>query len=840
MLINLLSKIFCSRIKMTYELIITEKPNAAEKIAQALADYKPIKKAFQGVPYYEITHNGKDIVIGCAVGHLYTIAETVKSFKYPSFVLEWKATCDVDPKSFTKKYVAALQKISKGAKEFTIATDYDIEGEVIGLNVIRYICKQKDASRMKFSTLTKPDLVESYEHKSKSLDWGQAYAGEARHFLDWMYGINLSRALMLSLKSVGQFKIMSSGRVQGPSLKTIVDLEKEIAKFKPVAYWEIQVDGLLDNKHVESWYEKGQFNDEKEALKVYNKVKGKDGTVKGIAKSEFIQKAPVPFDLTTLQTESYRFFGISPKQTLEIAQELYTGGYISYPRTSSQKLPKEIGYKKILEALAKNSLYKPLCESVLKTKLVPTEGKKTDPAHPAIYPTGQLPHAQDRVHKVYDLIVKRFFACFGEDAKRETVTITIDIEKENFVAKGTRTTFKGWHTYYDPYVKLEDQEMPKVVQGDKFKNKETTKHDKFTQPPRRYTQASLIRELENRNLGTKATRAAIIDSLYDRNYVKNDPIEATELGMETVRVLDKYCPEINDEQLTRHFEEEMEEIREKKLSEHKIVVEAKEELTKMLDKFKKNEKVIGAELLTSYKKALETESYIGKCPKCGKGDLRVTYSRKSKRRFIACDKYPECKNIFNMPFGKVKATEKVCDKCHYPIIQIISGRRFQETCLNNDCPSKKSEDKAIQKEVDKIESGKIEKACPICGKNLSLRRSMYGQFLGCSDYPNCRYIEKIPKDEADKIVIEEKRKYISHNKEKYVAEMNAKAEARKNRFSKNGAKTPKIEQPKLVAEPSKDAKSEAKTGAKSISEVKPIKAQKTVVTTKIKKSSKKK
>jgi DNA topoisomerase-1 len=803
---------------MTYELIITEKPNAAEKIAQALADYKPIKKMFQGVAYYEITHKGKDIVVGCAVGHLYTIAEKEKSFKYPSFALEWKATCDVDQKSFTRKYVEALKKIAKGAKEFTVATDYDIEGEVIGLNVIRYICKQKDASRMKFSTLTKPDLIESYAHKSKSLDWGQAYAGEARHFLDWMYGINLSRALMLSLKSVGQFKIMSSGRVQGPSLKTIVDLEKEIAKFKPVAYWEIQVDGLLDNKHVESWHQNGQFKDEKEASKVYNKIKGKDGAVKSIAKSEFIQKAPVPFDLTTLQTESYRFFGISPKQTLEIAQELYTGGYISYPRTSSQKLPKEIGYKKILDSLAKSSAYKQLCESVLKTKLIPTEGKKTDPAHPAIYPTGQLPHLQDRAHKVYDLIVKRFFACFGEDAKRETVTITIDIEKEHFIAKGTRTTFKGWHTYYDPYVKLEDQEMPKVKEGDKFKNKEVTKHDKFTQPPRRYTQASLIRELENRNLGTKATRAAIIDSLYDRNYVKNDPIEATELGMETVRVLDKYCPEINDEQLTRHFEEEMEEIREKKLGEHTILTEAKGELTKMLEKFKKNEKVIGAELLTSYKKALETESYIGKCPKCDKGNLRITYSRKSKRRFIACDAYPDCKTIFNMPFGKVKATEKVCDTCKYPVIQVIAARRFQEMCLNNDCPSKKSEDRAIQKELDKIESGKIEKACPVCGKNLSLRRSMFGQFLGCSAYPTCRYIEKIPKDDADKKVIEEKRKYISANKEKYVAEMAAKAEARKNRFQKGGKKTtltePKAEKTtstKAIKSKEKEAKPTAKT-----------------------------
>ncbi len=736
---------------MTYELIITEKPNAAEKIAQALADYKPIKESFQGVSYYKITHKGKDIVVGCAVGHLYTVAETEKSFKYPSFALEWKATSDIDPKNFTKKYVATLKKIAKDAKEFTVATDYDIEGEVIGLNVVRYICKRKDASRMKFSTLTKPDLIESYEHKSKTLDWGQAYAGEARHFLDWMYGINLSRALMHSLKSVGQFKIMSAGRVQGPALKTIVDLEKEIAKFISTPYWELQVNGLLDGKAVESWHEKDQFTNEKEALTIYNKVKGKDGKVKSIAKSEFVQKAPVPFDLTTLQTESYRFFGINPKQTLEIAQELYTGGYISYPRTSSQKLPKEIGYKKIMDALSKRAEYKPLTDTLLKKELVPTEGKKTDPAHPAIYPTGILPNVKDRVQKVYDLVVKRFLSCFADDAKRETVTITIDIEKEDFIAKGTRTTYAGWHKYYAPYVKLEDQEMPAVKQGDIFKNKEIIKHDKQTQPPRRYTQASLVRELENRNLGTKATRASIIESLYDRNYIKNDSIEATELGMETIRVLDKYCPEIIDEQLTRHFEDEMEEIREKKLSEHKILIEAKGELTKLLEKFKKKEKEIGAELLVSYKKALETESYVAPCQKCGKGTLRITYSKKTKRKFIACDAYPDCNNMMNLPFGVIKKTNKLCEVCNYPIITVFRGKRPQTMCINNECSSRLSTDTDEMKELAGIENGKIERKCPKCGKQLVVRTSFYGQFLACPGYPECKHVESIKKkDDAKK------------------------------------------------------------------------------------------
>ncbi len=303
---------------MTYELIITEKPNAAKMIAAALADGKPIKESNSGIPFYKITRGKQDIVVGCAVGHLFTVAEKVKSFKYPSFDLEWKSTADVDPKSFTKKYIDTLKKLAKGASTYTVATDYDIEGEVIGLNCVKYICKQKDASRMKFSTLTKPDLIESYDHKSKTLDWGQANAGETRHFLDWMYGINLSRALTLSIKTTGTFKILSAGRVQGPALKLIVDQEREIAAFKPEPYFEIQVNGLLDKTLLEFWHEKDKFTSEKEALAVLHKVQEKNGKVTAIDKSEFTQKAPTPFDLTTLQTESYRCFGINPKQTNDL------------------------------------------------------------------------------------------------------------------------------------------------------------------------------------------------------------------------------------------------------------------------------------------------------------------------------------------------------------------------------------------------------------------------------------------------------------------------------------------------------------------------------------------
>lgn len=350
---------------------------------------------------------------------------------------------------------------------------------------------------MKFSTLTKSDLIDAYENKSKSIDWGQAYAGETRHFLDWIYGINLSRALTTAIKNAGMFKILSSGRVQGPALKMVVEKEEEISAFKPEPYWQLSVKGLLKDTDLEVWHEKDKFTNEQEVKDIVKKITGKDGKVAKIKNSEFVQKPPVPFDLTTLQTEAYRLFGIKPKQTLDIAQDLYSSGYISYPRTSSQKLP-NVNFKKLLEQLSK---YDKNANELLKGDLKPTEGKKTDPAHPAIYPTGQIPKVTDRIAKIYDLIVKRFLACFSDDAKRETVTIYIDIESEKFLARGTRTKYPGWHKYYAPYVQLEDKEMPKCKNNDPFKNNETIKYDKETQPPKRFTPASIIRELEKRELG---------------------------------------------------------------------------------------------------------------------------------------------------------------------------------------------------------------------------------------------------------------------------------------------------------------------------------------------------
>ena len=727
------------------ELIISEKPNAAKRIAEALADGKPIREGKQGVYYYKVTHGKKDILVACSVGHLYGLAQKEGKKGIPVFEIEWKPIHETSRSgAFTKKYLDTIKKLSKEADEFTIACDYDIEGEVIGLNVVRYACKQKDAARMKFSTLTKPDLVEAYENKSKHLDWPQAEAGETRHFLDWYNGINYSRALTNAIKTTGAFKLMSTGRVQGPTLKIIVDREKEIKAFKPVPFWQIELKGEAKKEPIEAWHKEDKFWEKKKAEQVMQNVKGqKKGSVADIKKIQFKQKPPVPFDLTSMQIEAYRCFGIQPKETLSIAQELYTSGYISYPRTSSQQLSDKLGFKKILSQLEKQEEYGALVKTLINKPLVPNNGKKTDPAHPAIYPTGIAPRLDERENKIYDLIVKRFMATFGKEATRETVTIDIDVNKEAFVAKGSRTIDKGWHIYYEPYVKLEENELPPVEKGDNVDIKSITLHSLETQPPKRYTPASIIKELEKRNLGTKATRAEIVDTLFKRGYVDGKAVQATELGIRTVETLEKYSPKILDEQLTRHFEEEMEKIRERKQKGEEVLKEAREALTRIITEFKKHEKEIGKELNKANIETREEMSGLGKCPVCKEGDLSI---RRGKFGFFAaCNKYPDCKTTYSLPHNAlIRPAKKECEVCGFPMVTVIKrAKRPMDYCLNPHCKSKHVEGDA-GREAKEIAKGIVEKECPKCKEGkLVLRSSIYGKFLGCSNFPKCRYIQKL-------------------------------------------------------------------------------------------------
>ncbi len=673
--------------KSGYELIITEKPQAALKIASALGT--PTQKNFNKVPYYELKRGNKKILVACAVGHLFTLKQKNGGYQIPVFDISWIPNFLARKGDFTKRYYDSILKLVKESSSITVATDYDIEGEVIGLNIVKYICGQEDASRMKFSTLTKNELEQAYESKSPNLNWGQAIAGETRHHLDWFYGINLSRALMDAIKTTGKFKIMSIGRVQGPTLHLIVNKEKEINAFKSKPYWQIFIKISDKKNNVELKYIKDIFS--KSNLEKFKDLKGKEVTVETIKKQESISP-PAPFNLTTLQTESYKLYGITPSRTLQIAQSLYLAGLISYPRTSSQKLPPSIGYKEILNKLAK--AFK--VENLIK-KEKPVEGSKTDPAHPSIYPTGNTQILSGEEDKIYKLIVKRFLSLFCEDALIDNKRIKATLNDLVFVKKGQSIARKAWMEIYP--TKLKEEEIPDM-EG-KAQIIDSRIEQKETKPPKRYSPASIISELEKKNLGTKATRSSVLETLYDRGYIQGQSIQATPLGISLIDTMERYSPIIIDEKLTRDFELEMENIQrmhnkqKQEKKEQEIIDKAKNTITNIAKDFEKSKNKIGQELIDAnieYREKQKLENAIKKCPKCEKGDLSINYSKKTKRFFVGCTAYPECTNTYSLPpNGNINKSDKICEECQWPMLTRLSkGKKPWTFCFNPNCPTNSS------------------------------------------------------------------------------------------------------------------------------------------------------
>ena len=683
-----------------YELVITEKPQAALKIAASLG--KAIKKGGRGVPYYEVNRNGKEIIVACAVGHLFTLKQEKARQKLPVFDIKWIPNYLARKNDFTKRYYDTLLKLSKNAGSLTVATDYDIEGEVIGWNIVRFIGNQKDANRMKFSTLTPKELDKAYENKSKNIDWGQAIAGETRHYLDWFYGINLSRALMNAIKTTGSFRVMSIGRVQGPALNLIVQREKKIQVFKPETYWQVFIKVNDGKNKLGLKYNKDLFD--KKELDKFKDLKGKIAQL-NTTKTEQIFPPNPPFDLTTLQTEIYKFYGITPSNTLKAAQSLYLSGLISYPRTSSQKLPDSINYKEILQKLSKK--YK--AENLI-VKNKPIEGKKSDSAHPSIYPTGNSQILSGDEEKIYNLIVRRFLSLFCDNAIIDNKTVKATVDDLIFSVRGSAIRKKAWMEIYPS--KLKEIEVPDMNGEAKIISTKT--EEKEAQPPKRYSPASIISQLEKKNLGTKATRSTILETLYDRGYIQDKSIKATPLGMSLITTLEKYSPIIIDEKLTRNFEDSMQSIQKStkgfeesknqenfsssldklKMKEAKIISKAKNTITEIAKDFEKKEKDIGKELLQANIKQREQEKEENKlhpCPICKKGDLAITYSRKTKRHFVACNAYPNCKTTYSLPPNAlIKKTDKTCEKCGFPMLMSIKkGKKPWIFCFNPQCETNK-------------------------------------------------------------------------------------------------------------------------------------------------------
>jgi DNA topoisomerase-1 len=691
-----------------YTLIITEKPDAAKRIASALdVAGKARKIVDNGVPYY-MAKRDRDIVVVPALGHLYTVSSEKKGRDYyPVFNYQWVPLYLAE--RGTRRictWLETITKLAKGADAFIDACDYDIEGSIIGYCILKYACgnKENTSKRMKYSTLTKEEVEKSYAEPLSHLDFSLVEAGLTRHEIDWLYGVNLSRALSIAVRNwSGQYATLSTGRVQGPTLKFLATRERNIRCFVPTPYWSVKATVKIDDSVFEAEHGKKVIEIKEEADAIVNASEGKSGKIDKIETKKFRQKPPLPFDLGSLQSEAYSLFKYTPMHTLIIAQRLYLDALISYPRTSSQRLPPAIGYETILNKLGKTREHTKLAAELLaKPELKPTEGKREDPAHPAIYPTGYMPkRALDNAEKnVWNLVVRRFMAAFGEPAMHQTVKVTINIDGNKFYLKERQTLEEGWLRFYRPYVRSESTSLPPMKEGQRVSVEKVVLEDKFTKPLPRYNPNSLLRKMEKEEIGTKATRAEIIQALYNRKYIHDERIVVTDLGFEVIDVLKDYCPTVVSLELTRTLEERMNEIQKRKETRENVLLKAVEILKPVTEKLKENERMVGAQLGRALKKLKLEERIIGVCPICRNGELVILYSRKTGKRFVGCTNYFEgkCKTAFPLPQrGSVRPIGKVCRSCGWPTVRVwMKGKRPWDLCFNPKCRLKERRRKNVE------------------------------------------------------------------------------------------------------------------------------------------------
>lgn len=684
-----------------YQLVICEKPLAARRISQVLGS-KNIKekKNSLGIVVFEITSDKNQRFIVCsALGHMYSLIPLEKDRKkYPIYETVWspRHSTIANEKKRILETLKVISRISEGAAGFIHACDYDLEGELIGYNILEYACKHKyeQSQRAKFSSLTDSEINQSFNNLQQT-DIRIAEAGKARHLVDFIFGINLSRALVNCLSVANQnngYYNLSIGRVQGPTLGFVVDREIKIRQHIPSPVWHVTGKFQKDSSSFQANLSTviHQFS---AMQKILTTCKSEKGTIKTINCQNKNVSPPTPFNLSDLQKEAFRIFKLSPAVTLSVAESLYLAALISYPRTSSKKLPPSLCYEKILNLLSKNYAEidkNTIQELLMQEHLIPYQGTEEDPAHPAIYPTG-VKHKKLSVlqNKILDLIIKRFLAIFGDSAVTNFTEVTISVNGHDFIAKGNTILTYGWIPLYKPYFSIKETSLPYLVKGDVVQVNEVTALEDFTKPLARYNQASLLEKMESEGIGTKSTRAETINLLIKRKYIMQDKIglETTELGFTIIDTMKKFIPDIVSTKLTSFLESSIKRVEEGELDMIDIRKHLEKSLLDPLNRIKIKQLEIGNEIKNGLATS-EIERSFGKCPKCHIGEMVLIKSNKNNKRFLACSKFriTGCKTITIVPqFGLIKKGNSTCS-CGWPILSITFKRiNTLKICPNRSC-----------------------------------------------------------------------------------------------------------------------------------------------------------
>lgn len=668
-----------------------------QRVAEVLSDGGAQSSVVNGVRIFKFVSDGEDFVVCSARGHVYAISDPfLERAVYPIFDVEWYPANLVEEKNTGASCVIeVIRKLAKGATKFVNACDFDPEGETIGSNILRYACggKEREAFRAKFSTLTKADVVDAFKQAKPQLGLGPARAGRARHFIDFVWGVNLSRVLSQSALNSGRmYRTISIGRVQGPTLAFLVERELEIRKFTPSPFWKIRGTFEGNGMQFTAEYSKMRVASKSAAEKVRVACRNNDGIVTSVVRKVVQVSPPAPFSTGDLQREAYKAFRFSPSQTLQVAEKLYLKALVSYPRTGSQCLPPSIDFRTILQGLERDNRYSKMARGILGGALNPARGSKMDSAHPAIHPTGEEPHGcmEQREAAVLDLVVRRFLASFGPPARKEMVTVRVSVGDHDFVLYGWKTMYLGWIGQYGRFAGDRDKKVPSVAEGERFRVVRVEIEEKLRQGPSRYNQSSLLERMESENIGTKATRADIISTLVSRGYVEGSDMKVTDLGFAVFEAMEKYAPPILTTELTREIEEKIDKVEGGTMRDAELIRETVRLMADQLVGLNAKEDVVGRVIDAGLAATGGVSRVLGPCPLCKSGHLNIIRSKKTNKRFVGCSNYSlGCRASAPLPQrGTMKPTTKVCPNCFWPIVYRMGGRRRWRFCVNPTCPAK--------------------------------------------------------------------------------------------------------------------------------------------------------
>ncbi len=666
-------------------LVVCEKNDVAKRISRILSANSFTFTYINRVPVYTFNRDGHRYYVIGLRGHIVFL-------DYPKEYNRWTRTSPeelIDIKTEKRvgdrRIVGALRALAKNTEEVIIATDYDREGELIGVEALDILLETNHnlrAKRAKFSAITPRDVHEAFSNLT-DIDYNLASSAETRQIIDLSWGASLTRFLSLSSNKLGR-DFLSAGRVQSPALALIVEREEEIRSFVPEPYWEIfaylQKERVFKAKHIA-----GKIFDATRAKEIFEKVKGQqEALVVKYEKKRVKERPPVPYNTTLFLADASRI-GVSVNRAMSLAEELYNAGWISYPRTDNTVYPRTLNLREVLNSLLSSPFREEAKTLLSQQKMRATRGKSESTDHPPIHPVRGAKRGAFKGDKwkVYELIVRRFLATVAPDAEYEQAKSEFSINGENFHAEGKRLVAEGWRRYF-PYYKKSEVQMPDLREGERIEVTKVERVEDTTKPPPRYSEATLLQEMERLGLGTKSTRHEIIQKLYERGYITQGMVP-TEAGRAVIDALKNYAPRVTQPEMTSTLERDMDQIALGRVEKEEVINASKEMLRGVLRTLKENEDLVG----TSIKEALKKQDALATCPKCSH-PLIVRRSRKGKR-FLGCTNYPECDVTFPLPqYGKLVATGEVCKYCGSPIIKVIMRRKKpKKTCINLECPGKK-------------------------------------------------------------------------------------------------------------------------------------------------------